>query len=89
MDLIREQVKNLQIRYQEKLLGKITFSIGIVEANGNLLSAEELVAAADKALYAAKHAGRDCIINYSDLEPGIHKNLDEIKIKKINEKAIL
>jgi len=68
LELIREQVKNLQIRYQEKLLGKMTLSIGIVEANGNLMSAEELVAAADKALYAAKHAGRDCIINYSELE---------------------
>jgi diguanylate cyclase (GGDEF)-like protein/PAS domain S-box-containing protein len=74
---IREQVKDLQIRYQEKLLGKISVSIGIVEANGNLLSAEELVAAADKALYAAKHAGRDCMINYSELEPDIKKNLDE------------
>jgi len=74
---IREQVKDLQIRYQEKLLGKMSVSIGIVEANGNLLSAEELVAAADKALYAAKHAGRDCMINYSELEPDIKKNLDE------------
>ena len=80
--MIREQVKNLQIRYQEKLLGKMTLSIGIVEANGNLLSAEELVAAADKALYAAKSAGRDCIINYSELEPGIQKNLDEYKDQK-------
>ena len=72
LDMIREQVKNLQIRYQEKLLGKMTLSIGIVEANGNMLSAEELVTAADKALYAAKHAGRDCIINYSSLEPDIY-----------------
>jgi diguanylate cyclase (GGDEF)-like protein/PAS domain S-box-containing protein len=89
LDLIREQIKNLQIRYQEKLLGKITMSIGTVEANGNLMCAEELVAASDKALYAAKHEGRDCIIDYSELEPGIKKNLDEIKIKKNNEKAVL
>ncbi len=70
-EMIREQVNNLQIRYQEKLLGKLTLSIGIVEANDNILSAEELVAAADKALYAAKRAGRDCIIAYSELKPEI------------------
>ena len=51
--------------------GKMTLSIGIVEANGNKMSAEELVVAADKALYAAKHAGRDCIINYNTIESGM------------------
>lgn len=70
LDLIREQTKDLQIRYQDKLLGKMTLSIGIIEANGNKLSPEELVAAADKALYAAKRTGRDCIIAYDDIETG-------------------
>jgi diguanylate cyclase (GGDEF)-like protein len=65
---IREQISTLQIRYREQLLGRMTVSIGIVEATDNTLTAEELVAAADKALYAAKRAGRDCIIAFSDLE---------------------
>ena len=68
---IREQINNLQIRYREQLLGRMTVSIGVVEATGNTLTAEELVAAADKALYAAKRAGRDCIIAYSELEPDL------------------
>jgi len=68
---IREQISTLQIRYREQLLGRMTVSIGIVEATDNTLTAEELVAAADKALYAAKRAGRDCIIAYSELEPDL------------------
>lgn len=70
-ETIHEQISNLQIRYREQLLGKMTVSIGIAEATDNTMTAEELVAAADKALYAAKQAGRDCIINYSTLEPDI------------------
>lgn len=70
-ETIREQINNLQLRYRETLLGKMTVSIGIIEANDNTMSADELVAAADKALYAAKSAGRDCIIAFSDLEPDI------------------
>jgi diguanylate cyclase (GGDEF)-like protein/PAS domain S-box-containing protein len=65
---IREQINNLQIRYREQLLGRMTVSIGIVESTGNFMTAEELVASADKALYTAKRAGRDCIIAYSELE---------------------
>jgi diguanylate cyclase (GGDEF)-like protein/PAS domain S-box-containing protein len=70
-EAIREQINNLQIRYREQLLGRMTVSVGIVEATDNTLTAAELVSAADKALYAAKRAGRDCIIAYSELEPEI------------------
>lgn len=66
---IREQIKNLQLRYREQLLGRMTVSIGIAEANDNSMTAQELVTAADKALYAAKRAGRDCIIAFNELDP--------------------
>lgn len=65
---IRERINNLQLRYREQLLGRMTVSIGIAEATENSMTAEELVAAADKALYAAKRAGRDCIIAYSEIK---------------------
>jgi diguanylate cyclase (GGDEF)-like protein len=67
-ETIRERINGLQLRYREQLLGRMTVSIGIAEAIDNNMTAEELVAAADKALYAAKRAGRDCIIVYSDIE---------------------
>lgn len=68
-EAIRERINNLQIRYREQLLGSLTVSIGVAEATENTLTAVELVSAADKALYAAKKAGRDCIRVFSELEP--------------------
>lgn len=68
LETIRERINNLQIRYREQLLGRMTVSIGIAEATDNTMTAEELVVAADKALYAAKKAGRDCIIVFDELE---------------------
>jgi len=68
LETIRERINNLQIRYREQLLGRMTVSIGIAEATDNTMTADELVSAADKALYAAKKAGRDCIIVFDELE---------------------
>jgi diguanylate cyclase (GGDEF)-like protein/PAS domain S-box-containing protein len=59
-------VKDLQIRYGEQLLATLTLSVGIVEAPQQSLTADDLLHAADRALYSAKHAGRDCIV-VSDL----------------------
>ncbi len=73
-ETIRDRINNLQLRYREQLLGRMTVSIGIAEATDNSMTAEELVTAADKALYAAKNAGRDCIIVFNELDP-------EFKIK--------
>jgi diguanylate cyclase (GGDEF)-like protein len=68
-ETIRELINSLQLRYRDQLLGRMTVSIGLAEAIDNTMTAEELVTAADKALYAAKRAGRDCIIVFSELEP--------------------
>jgi diguanylate cyclase (GGDEF)-like protein len=67
-ETIRERINSLQLRYRDQLLGRMTVSIGIAEAIDNNMTSEELVAAADKALYTAKRAGRDCIIVFSELE---------------------
>jgi diguanylate cyclase (GGDEF)-like protein/PAS domain S-box-containing protein len=67
LEKICSQVKALQVRYDEQLLGTLTLSVGIVEASEHDLAAEELLRAADKALYAAKRAGRDRIVAFGDL----------------------
>jgi diguanylate cyclase (GGDEF)-like protein len=46
---------------------KITVSAGVAEMPANAASGAELVAAADKALYAAKSRGRNRAVSFSDL----------------------
>ena len=60
-------VKELQIRYGEQLLGTMTLSVGLIEAVNDDLTSDELLRAADKALYAAKRGGRDRIVASRDL----------------------
>ena len=57
-----ELVSGLQVSHEGKLLGAITISIGVacVPKHGN--TAGKVMEAADKALYAAKGAGRNTII---------------------------
>jgi diguanylate cyclase (GGDEF)-like protein/PAS domain S-box-containing protein len=68
LERICKHVKDLQIRYGEQLLGTITLSVGFVDVPENGLSADDLLRSADEALYAAKSAGRDCIVAHRDLE---------------------
>jgi diguanylate cyclase (GGDEF)-like protein len=67
IEKIRSHVKELQVRYGDQLLGTMTLTAGIVEAPDHDMTAEELLRAADEALYAAKRAGRDRIVVFSDL----------------------
>jgi diguanylate cyclase (GGDEF)-like protein/PAS domain S-box-containing protein len=68
LEKIRSHVNELQIRFREQLLGTMTLSVGIVEALRHNLTADELLGAVDKALYAAKRAGRDRIVVFHDLK---------------------
>jgi diguanylate cyclase (GGDEF)-like protein len=66
---IRALVKKLEIRYGGQLLGTITISAGIAgtrEYGGTTI--REFLHAADTALYAAKHAGRDRVVVYQEKE---------------------
>jgi len=43
----------------------VTFSAGVAELSNSTTTARELIAAADAALYAAKHAGRNRVVLHS------------------------
>lgn len=57
---LRQAVRDLKIPHPASPQGLITISIGAVAAAGGE-ALDGLMAAADRALYQAKHAGRDCV----------------------------
>jgi diguanylate cyclase (GGDEF)-like protein len=64
VDQIRLLVKDLQPRHNDQILGRLTLSAGIAASPDHGSSTEELLEAADAALYAAKRAGRDRVVAY-------------------------
>jgi diguanylate cyclase (GGDEF)-like protein/PAS domain S-box-containing protein len=65
---IRETIKHLSLHHRGQTLGTITVSAGIATYPAHADNSEELILAADEALYSAKKAGRDCIFIHEPLE---------------------
>ena len=59
---LRQRVKSLEVKYQEKALGPVTISLGVAVYPDHGRTRELLQAAADAALYAAKAGGRDRVV---------------------------
>lgn len=59
---IAQSVRKTRVHLQSITLPPITFSAGIAQAFVHGSTAVDLLRAADRALYAAKDAGRDCIV---------------------------
>jgi diguanylate cyclase (GGDEF)-like protein len=57
-------VKTLELRHGETPLGTVTLSAGVAEAGVHGATASEVLRAADEALYAAKQAGRDRVVEH-------------------------
>jgi diguanylate cyclase (GGDEF)-like protein/PAS domain S-box-containing protein len=64
VEQIRVLIKELQIPHGDQLLGALTVSAGVAQADEHSANPSELLRAADQALYAAKNAGRDRVIVY-------------------------
>jgi diguanylate cyclase (GGDEF)-like protein len=58
---IREGVKKISIRHEGRELGGITVSLGVAAYPQHAQQPTALLDAADRALYKAKSAGRDCV----------------------------
>ena len=56
---LRREVHSLVVEHRRQPLGSITISIGLASLPDHGVSPEELIAAADRALYQAKRGGRD------------------------------
>lgn len=61
-ELLREEVKNMVVQHAGQILGQVTFSMGVSAFPVHGATAEELLHAADQALYRAKSEGRDRVV---------------------------
>jgi diguanylate cyclase (GGDEF)-like protein/PAS domain S-box-containing protein len=61
-EILREESKALTVHHGGQLLGRISLSVGVAAFPEHGKSAEELVKAADSALYRAKSEGRDRVV---------------------------
>lgn len=58
---IRQRVEELRIRYRDLMLPRMTISAGVASAPQHGQTTQDLLRAADEALYVAKNAGRNQI----------------------------
>ncbi|RPJ24247.1 MAG: GGDEF domain-containing protein, partial [Chloroflexi bacterium] len=69
LEEIRTSLKRLQIRHGEQVLGMVTLSAGIAQTPEHGTTTNELLQAADEAMYAAKQSGGDRIVIYQTVSP--------------------
>jgi len=65
-ELLRQQVQELQVTYQDRPLGAITVSLGVAVSPDHGANGEALIRAADGALYQAKEGGRNRVVTAGD-----------------------
>jgi diguanylate cyclase (GGDEF)-like protein len=61
-ETLKGQVRSLQVHHRGQTLRQVTVSIGVAAYPDHGTSAQEMINAADKALYRAKSSGRDRIV---------------------------
>jgi diguanylate cyclase (GGDEF)-like protein len=59
---LRDQVHQLSLSFRRQSLGPVTISVGVAILPLHATTAEALLRVADKALYRAKHEGRDRVV---------------------------
>jgi diguanylate cyclase (GGDEF)-like protein/PAS domain S-box-containing protein len=62
VNTLRAAVKQLSVQFRGQSLGSVTLSAGIATFPGHGNNSEDLIHMADRALYSAKKAGRDCVV---------------------------
>jgi diguanylate cyclase (GGDEF)-like protein len=75
-----------QVRAETHFLRKLTISLGIASLSGERLRSLQLVGQADRALYQAKHQGRDRAVIFEDwmLEPAHSDGIIPNPVNKIS-----
>lgn len=81
-DNIRKAVSLLHVKYGAQEIGKITISIGVSVFPNDGNTVQELIASADKALYVAKHRGRNQVILVSEISANEQQIIPEVKTEE-------
>lgn len=71
---LRRRFAAMEVAFDGGMLNA-TISIGVAETRPGMHMIEEAISQADRALYAAKRAGRDCVIRFEPSEEGAPPSL--------------
>lgn len=86
LDDLRKQVEAADLRFNhngEETATKVTVSMGVAHRNAEAKSPEEVIKAADQALYQAKEAGRNRVVVSGDpAEKPIKKGSKSARVRK-------
>jgi diguanylate cyclase (GGDEF)-like protein len=66
---LRETVKQLRVEYRNQMLGAVTISLGLATFPLHGSNGDDVLRAADRALYQAKQSGRDRVVVIDELNP--------------------
>lgn len=66
LDLMRSEVKQIECAYEGRDLPAASISIGVTQWPDYGTTSEDLIKAADRALYSAKHSGRDQLCAFGE-----------------------
>jgi diguanylate cyclase (GGDEF)-like protein len=69
-EYLRQMISNLELRYGGQLLSRVTVSLGVAAYPQHGSTEEDLLQAADRALYRAKGEGRDRVVAARDTGGG-------------------
>ncbi|PRX38355.1 diguanylate cyclase (GGDEF) domain-containing protein [Meinhardsimonia xiamenensis] len=61
-EALRAAVEAIEVRYGDRMLPRITISVGVAEFPRDAAMVQELILASDRALYAAKAQGRNRVV---------------------------
>jgi diguanylate cyclase (GGDEF)-like protein/PAS domain S-box-containing protein len=61
-DILRQEIKKMSLKFQGQFIGAITISMGVAAYPAHGINLDDLLRAADTALYKAKQEGRDRVV---------------------------
>ncbi|WP_178861595.1 GGDEF domain-containing protein [Thiomicrorhabdus cannonii] len=84
LEVLRKQLETTELKFKhhgKDTTTKVTVSIGVAERNASFKTPEEVIKAADQALYQAKEAGRNRVVVFGEVKE-VAKGQKSARIRK-------